>query len=87
MEKDQQSSNNGLRIWAILATILALLAGGSAWNFWHKSTQNASDLQLSEKQLDSLAHVKADLDRQLDSLNISYVNLRTENEGNVFALI
>jgi regulator of replication initiation timing len=77
----ENDSNTGLKIWAILATILALLAGGFAYNFWEKNKNLTGDVQLSEKQLDSLAHVKADLDRQLDSLNANYVSLRTENES------
>lgn len=84
MEKESQStsnSNTGLRVWAIIATLLALLAAGFAWKYWKSSRQLTTDVELSEKQLDSLAHVKADLDRQLDSLNVSYVNLRTENES------
>jgi peptidoglycan hydrolase CwlO-like protein len=80
-QTDNQSSNTGLRIWAILATILALLAGGFAWKFWNNSNTLTTENALSEKQLDSLALVKADLDRQLDSLNNNYMSLRSENEG------
>lgn len=80
-QPEPQSSNMGLKAWAIIATILWLLASGIAYNFWNKTKQMGGEIALSEKQLDSLARVKAGLDRELDSLNTSYLSLRTENES------
>ncbi len=80
-QPEPQSTGAGWRVWGIIATIWALLASGFLWKQCAASAKLTGDLALSEKQIDSLANVKASLDRELDSLNTSYNSLRTENES------
>ena len=70
-----------MRVYAIIVTLLLLLAAGMSWSFWRKAGQLGSDNERKEMLLDSLTAEKARLETSLDSLNTVLVDLRTENES------
>ncbi len=80
-QSDENRSGSGLRIWAILATLLFLGAAIFAWSLWSQNKRLVADNVLNEKQVDSLMLVKAALDRDLDSLGTAYSSLKSENES------
>ena len=75
------SENSNSRVYGIVVTILLLLSGILGWFFWQKSQDMMSQSKDRQEMLDSLTQVKSDIERQLDSLSLSYSDLRTENEN------
>ena len=70
-----------MRAYAIIVTILLLLAAGTSWSFWRKAGHLGADNERQEMLLDSLTAEKVRLESSLDSLQTALVNLRTENEN------
>lgn len=75
------SENTNSRIYGIAVTILLLLSAALGWFFWQKSQAIQYESKQREAVLDSLVHVKLDLQRELDSMALDYSSLRTENEN------
>jgi len=69
------------KTYGIAATILLLLSAGISVAFWNKSQNQGSEIQQLSAEMQALEAEKAGIERQLDSLTVSYSNLRTENEG------
>lgn len=74
------NDNSATRIYGIIITLLLLLSAGIGWFFWNKSKNMMVENQKKQVQIDSLVSVKTRLQTELDSLQLSYANLRTENE-------
>ncbi len=74
---DNQSSS---RVYGIIVTLLLLLSAGIGWFFWNKSKTILVEKEQQKVLLDSLGGVKMGLERQIDSLQLAYTDLRTENE-------
>lgn len=70
-----------LRIWAITATILFFLATVAALWQWNRNRLLSADSADSAEQVELLTQEKTLLDAQLDSLNLSYTALRSENDS------
>jgi len=82
MENAQnQNQNQGLRIYAIVVTALLLLTAIFGFTYWKKSGGYLLETREQGIMLDSLATEKARLEGSLDSLQTSFVDLRTENEN------
>lgn len=74
------SDNQSSRVYGIIVTFLLLLSAGIGWFFWQKSKTMMVDNERKEQLLDSLTTIKAGLETSLDSLQLAYADLRTENE-------
>ncbi|MBL7775578.1 MAG: hypothetical protein JNK89_06215, partial [Saprospiraceae bacterium] len=70
-----------VRVYAIVVTILLLLAGGASWSFWRQAGRLDAENQQQETQIDALLEEKNRLTTSLDSLQAALLNLRTENEN------
>ncbi len=75
------NDNQNARIYGIIIAILLLLSGTLGWFFWQKS-QALKDVSLEKEALVSALTIEKDrLAQSLDSLNLAYSDLRTENEN------
>lgn len=70
-----------LRIWAITATVLFVLAAGVSVWLWSKNRALRGDNASQQDEIESLLIEKALLDSQIDSLNLAYASVRTENDS------
>lgn len=77
----EHSQNQGIRIYAIIITILFLLATIAAISFWRQSGSYLIKTQEQQVTIDSLTNLKAGLERSLDSLQTAFSDLRLENES------
>jgi septal ring factor EnvC (AmiA/AmiB activator) len=73
---DTRNSN----IYSIIIVLLLLLSALLGWFFWSKSKAMIEQAKRNEITLDSLVTVKLGVEKSLDSLEMSYTSLRTENE-------
>jgi myosin heavy subunit len=73
---DTRNSN----VYSIIIALLLLLSALLGWFFWSKSKAMIQQAKQNEITLDSLVTVKLNVEKSLDSLEISYSSLRTENE-------
>lgn len=75
------SENQNSRVYGIVVTALLILSAILGWFFWQKSRNMISEGKQRQMTLDSLGMVKANIERELDSLSMAYSTLRTENES------
>lgn len=74
------SDNQKSKMYALVAALLLLLAVGPGLFFWQKIGEQDTENQRLAAETQSLELEKAVIERQLDSLTVSYETLRTENE-------
>lgn len=75
------SENQNSRTYAIVVTILLLLAAGLGFFFWQKSKNYLAETQKLEQERVALEAEKAQISTSLDSMTNAYSALRTENES------
>lgn len=89
METNQSSSSQSVKTYAIIATLLLLLAAVCAVYFWNQSRSLRSDQVLSDQQIDSLNVLKATLEMEVDSLTFTLDSAWAENaslQGNISSI-
>jgi DNA repair exonuclease SbcCD ATPase subunit len=74
------SDNRNSNVYSIIIALLLLLSALLGWFFWSKSKAMIEQTKRNEITLDSLVLEKSRVEKSLDSLEISYTSLRTENE-------
>jgi FtsZ-binding cell division protein ZapB len=79
MSENQSNSNNS-RIYGIIVTILLLLSAILGYFFWNKNKEFRAETERQKMEIIKLTEEKNRLAQSLDSLTISYSDLRTENE-------
>ncbi len=77
---ENQGNNTGLRIFAILMTLLFMVAAFFAWQNWSKNKVLTAEKVKQEAVLDSLVGVRAKLQNDLTTMENSLAELTTENE-------
>ncbi len=75
------SDNQNSRTYAIVVTVLLLLAAGLGFFFWQKSKNYLAENEKMEKERVSLEAEKTQITTSLDSMTYAYSALRTENES------
>jgi len=75
------SDNQNSRTYAIVVTVLLLLAAGLGFFFWQKSKNYLAENEKMEKERVSLEAEKTQITTSLDSMTNAYSALRTENES------
>jgi predicted nucleic acid-binding Zn-ribbon protein len=88
MESNQNQSQS-VKIYAIIATLLLILATICAIYFWSQSRSLKNDQVLSDNQIDSLNVLKTSLEMELDSLTFNLDSAWAENEslqGNISSI-
>jgi len=75
------SDHQNSRAYAIVVTILLLLAAGLGFFFWQKSKSYLEENEKMEKERVALEAEKAQITTSLDSIANAYDALRTENES------
>lgn len=75
------SNNQNSRVYGIIVTVLLLLSAGLGWFFWQKSKKVLAENELRKNEITALVDEKSKIERELDSLSVSYANVRTENEN------
>lgn len=75
------SDNQNSRTYAIVVTILLLLAAGLGFFFWQKSKNYLAETEKLEKERVALEAEKSQITTSLDSMTNAYSALRTENES------
>lgn len=78
--EDNQKNNQNSRITSIILAVLLALTTGASIFFWKKSSDAGLENNRLSENVESLEQEKANLERALDSLSISFGNLQTENE-------
>ena len=73
--------NQNARIYGIISAILLLLSGTLGWFFWQKSEALKEVSKEKAELVAALTLEKERLAQSLDSLNLAYSDLRTENEN------
>lgn len=68
------------KTYGIVATVLLLICAGISFGFWRISQNKGSEIDRISVEMQALETEKMSIERQLDSLTVSYNNLRTENE-------
>lgn len=82
METNQdQSQSQSVKIYAIIATLLLLLATICAIYFWNQTRSMKNEQALSDNQIDSLNVLKASLEMEVDSLTFNLDSAWAENES------
>jgi predicted nucleic acid-binding Zn-ribbon protein len=80
--------NQNARIYGIIIALLLLLAAGLGWFLFQKSKAATVESQLRQAEIAALLKEKSTLQISLDSLSLSYSDLRVEYEnlqGKLFA--
>lgn len=72
--------NQNSRLYGIIVTVLLLLSAIIGWFLWSRSQRAIKEQEAEKAQVASLTQEKTRIERQLDSLSVSYADLRTENE-------
>ncbi len=75
------SDNQNSRTYAIVVTVLLLLAAGLGFFFWQQSKNYLADNEKMEKERTALEAEKVQITTSLDSMTNAYSALRTENES------
>lgn len=75
------SDNQNSRTYAIILTILLLLAAALGFFFWKQSKNYLAESERLEKERLTLETEKAQITTSLDSMTNAYAALRTENES------
>ncbi|MBC7775602.1 MAG: hypothetical protein H7246_09200 [Phycisphaerae bacterium] len=75
------SDNQNSRTYAIVVTVLLLLAAGLGFFFWQKSKNYLAENEKLEKERMTLEAEKVQITTSLDSMTNAYSVLRTENES------
>jgi len=75
------SDNQNSHTYAIVVTVLLLLAAGLGFFFWQKSKNYLAENEKMEKERVSLEAEKTQITTSLDSMTNAYSALRTENES------
>ncbi|MGI9159557.1 MAG: hypothetical protein ACR2K1_07380, partial [Saprospiraceae bacterium] len=75
------NNNQNARIYGIIIAILLLLSGTLGWFFWQKSQALKEVSKEKAELVAALTLEKERLAQSLDSLNLAYSDLRTENEN------
>lgn len=73
-------NNQNSRLYGIIVTVLLLLSAALGWFFWNRSQNVLRERQAEQEQFAALQQQKVQIERELDSLSVSYADLRTENE-------
>ncbi|HNG90178.1 MAG TPA: hypothetical protein PK858_08235, partial [Saprospiraceae bacterium] len=73
---EQQNS----RAYAIVIALLLLAAAGIGYFFWQKSQRYLAEAEHMEAEKKQLEIQKAQIEHSLDSLSMTYSDLRSENE-------
>ncbi|MBL7805646.1 MAG: hypothetical protein JNL02_18025 [Saprospiraceae bacterium] len=74
------TENSNSRLYGIIVTVLLLLSAVLGWFFWNRSQNVMRERKAEQEQYAQLLQEKSQIERQLDSLSVSYSDLRTENE-------
>lgn len=74
------SENQNSRLYGIIVTVLLLLSAIIGFFFWNRSQRAIKEREAEKAQYEALAKEKNQIERELDSLSVSYADLRTENE-------
>lgn len=75
-----KQNKSAVRTYALIVTLLLLLAGGLSWSFWNKANLLSTENMRQEDQIGVLLLEKTRLERHLDSLQITLNTVRNENE-------
>lgn len=75
------SDTQNSRTYAIVVTVLLLLAAGLGFFFWQKSKNYLAENEKMEKERVTLEAEKTQITTSLDSMTNAYSALRTENES------
>lgn len=70
-----------LRLWAIIATVLFVLSTVCALLLWNKNRALTGDNASQAGEIETLLAEKDRLNSALDSLNLDYATVRTENDS------
>ncbi len=74
------SENQNSRLYGIIVTVLLLLSAILGWFFWNRSQNVMRERKAEQEQYTALMQQKLQIEHDLDSLSVSYSDLRTENE-------
>ncbi len=74
------SENQNSRLYGIIVTVLLLLSAVLGWFFWNRSQNVMRERKAEQEQYTALMQQKLQIEHDLDSLSVSYSDLRTENE-------
>ncbi|MDO8368641.1 MAG: hypothetical protein Q7T20_17715 [Saprospiraceae bacterium] len=75
------SDNQSSRTYAIVVTLMLLLAAGLGFFFWQKSKNYLAETERMEQERVALEAEKIQISTSLDSMTNAYSDLRTENES------
>ena len=73
------SNYQGYRMWAIIATLLLLITGFTGFRFWQQVNTLSGDFVNKEELIAALEQEKAQLAAQIDTLNLVYTTVKSEN--------
>lgn len=76
-----EENNSGVRIYAIIITLLFLLAAFFAWRNWSQNKTLVAANEMSEARVDSLLNVRSQLQAEIAQLQTSVEDLTAENEA------
>ncbi|TAH05798.1 MAG: hypothetical protein EAZ17_00070 [Sphingobacteriales bacterium] len=76
-----ENQNSNSRIYGIIVTLLLLLSAALGFFFWNKSKSALAEGEKRKQEIVQLTNEKNRLTQSLDSLTLSYGDLRTENEN------
>lgn len=79
-QTETQSSGTNQRIISIIAILLLVVSTAVGIYFWRKASNAGAENSRLTESVESLEAEKLRLEQQLDSLSLSYNDLRTENE-------
>ncbi|HNE28888.1 MAG: hypothetical protein U0U46_01335 [Saprospiraceae bacterium] len=74
------NENSNSRLYGIIVTVLLLLSAVLGWFFWNRSQNVMRERKAEQEQYAELLKQKTQIEHDLDSLSVSYSDLRTENE-------